>query len=289
MSFVFAARHKDATFRGGCLSVRLSVLDRTRARTAPGPIYNPKPRVSSQERSLRDISFGTARARYNDEPQNSKGRILTNKNPPPGPQTYDPNAIREAVYKMSRHRNVAGVKFGTGKRACNAELKCTSPSPAEYDPDAIRRGVMQTKSGTTHIKFGTALGNICQPCEKPGPQTYDPEAIRRGIMFTKGKQSTIIFGTPTGGKTKSRKQRKKEIPGPQQYETESIRRGINSLSTKKRPASVKFTTGPRTYNDAEEKERSSKPGPSVYEIPSALGRQVNSKYKSQPSISFGSR
>ena len=64
---------------------------------------------------MRDISFGTARARYNDEPQNSKGRILTNKNPPPGPQTYDPNAIREAVYKMSRHRNVAGVKFGTGK------------------------------------------------------------------------------------------------------------------------------------------------------------------------------
>ena len=290
MSFVFANHHREATFQDGCLAVRQNVLDKTRQRSAPGPIYTPKPRVSSTERSLRDIKFGTAPARYNDVPETSKRRIP--KAPQqPGPQTYDPAAIRTAVYKMSSKRNVAGIKFGTEKRMPNS--KSLSPSPAEYDPEAIRRGIMQSKkSGMTNIKFGQASsksGGACKP--GIGPQTYDPEAIRRGIMCTKSGMPSVKFGSPPESKAKKKKKRRPttQIPGPQQYETESIRRGVYSLSTKKRPAGVKFTTGPRTYNDAEERERASKPGPNSYSIPSALGRQVNSRYKSQPSISFGAR
>ena len=116
-------------------------------------------------------------------------------------------------------------------------------------------------------------------------------------MCTKKGMPSIKFGSPPAkdddddGKNKRKKKRRPatQMPGPQQYETESIRKGVYSLSTKKRPAGVKFTTGPRTYNDAEERERASKPGPNSYEIPSALGRQVNSRYKSQPSVSFGAR
>lgn len=304
MSFVFANHHREATFgEHGCLAVRQNVLDKTRERSTPGPIYTPKPRVSSTERSLRDIKFGTAPARYNDEPESTKRRIPKARQQP-GPQSYDPAAIRTAIYKMSKHRNVSGIKFGTEKRM--PHNKSQSPSPAEYDPEAIRRGILQSKkSGTTNIKFGMASTQTKNTVStkgtksKPGigPQTYDPEAIRRGIMCTKKGMPSIKFGSPPAkddnddGKNKRKKKRRPatQMPGPQQYETESIRKGVYSLSTKKRPAGVKFTTGPRTYNDAEERERASKPGPNSYEIPSALGRQVNSRYKSQPSVSFGAR
>ena len=200
---------------------------------------------------------------------------------------------------MSKHRNVAGIKFGTGKRM--ADVKRQSPSPAEYDPEMIRRGIMQSKSGMTNVKFGQATSTSNSKANrKPGigPQTYDPEAIRRGIMCTKRGMPSVKFGTPPGTSTtgSTKKQSRKtnpadpqRMPGPQDYDTNAIRKGVCSLSTKKRPAGVKFTTGPRTYNDAEERERASKPGPNSYQIPSAMGRQVISKYKSQPSISFGSR
>mmetsp|Transcript_25917 Transcript_25917/g.56873 ORF Transcript_25917/g.56873 Transcript_25917/m.56873 type:complete len:291 (-) Transcript_25917:1349-2221(-) len=290
MAFVFAAHHKEATFqKHGCLSVRQSVLDKSRQRTAPGPIYNPKPRISSKEKSLRNIKFGTGPARYNDEPENIKRKVPKTREDP-GPCTYDPDAIRTAAYKISKHRNVAGIKFGTGKRM--EDSKRESPSPAEYDPEAIRRGIMKSKSGMTSIKFGQARTNVkANTVPGIGPQTYDPEAIRHGIMRTKSSMPSVKFGAPPG-KEKSRKSRNSiahRMPGPQQYETESIRKGVYSLSTKRRPAGVKFTTGPRTYNDAEERERASKPGPMAYRIPSAMGRQVNSKYKSQPSVSFGAR
>ena len=289
MAFVFAAHHQEATFQHGCLSVRQSILDKTRQRTAPGPIYNPQPRVSSKEKSLRDIKFGTGPARYNDEPENIKRKIPKTREHP-GPQTYDPTAIRAAVYKMSKHRNIASIKFGTERRM--EDKKHQSPSPAEYDPEKIRRGIMQSKSGMTNIKFGQARTKVRTNTKSGvGPQTYDPEAIRRGIMRTKSGMPSVRFGAPPG-KNKSRKPRKAEahhMPGPQEYETESIRKGVYSLSTKKRPPGVKFTTGPRTYNDVDERERASKPGPVAYQIPSAMGRQVNSKYKSQPAVSFGAR
>lgn len=32
-----------------------------------------------------------------------------------------------------------------------------------------------------------------------------------------------------------------------------------------------------------------RPGPNQYKVPGAMGSQVNSRYKSQPSISFGAR
>ena len=54
------AQQKEATFKDGCLTLRKSVLDKMRAKSAPGPIYDIKPQVSS---TLRDIKFGTGPAR----------------------------------------------------------------------------------------------------------------------------------------------------------------------------------------------------------------------------------
>lgn len=258
--FAFAAQ-READFQDGCLAVRKAVLDKMKAQTAPGPIYNPKPRVLSTEKSLRNVTFGTGPARYNDEPEHNRRRMPRGHHEP-GPQTYDPRAIRRAISMQSNKPNVSKVKFGTGKRDCNNEGKCQSPSPAEYDPEMIRRGIRFSKSGlTTNIKFGTAKNNDSRPCDKPGPQAYDPEAIRRGVRCTKQNRPSVKFGDPPAKRAESRLAKSSlGQPGPQEYDTESIRRGVYNLSTKKRPAGVRFTTGPRTYNDVEERERASKSG-----------------------------
>ncbi len=288
------AHHKEATFKDGCLSLRKSVLDKMLSQSAPGAIYNPKPRVSSTEKCLRNITFGTAPARYNDEPEQTKSR---RKRPSHhvGPMSYDPAAIRKAIYMLSTQKSAGGVKFGSSKREGNN--KSESPSPAAYDPEMIRRGIMFSKSTSSYgCKFGTssfAQNNDSKHSSKPGPATYNPEAIRRGIMRTKSSMPSVKFGNPpVKNDPKSRREknrRKNDVPGPQAYDTESIRRGVYCLSTKRRPRGVKFSTGPRTYNDVEERERASKPAPSDYNIPSGLGQQVNSRYRSQHGISFGAR
>ncbi len=124
--------------------------------------------------------------------------------------------------------------------------------------------------------------------KKPGPQAYDPELIKRGIMFTKSTMPSVKFGNPPKAST-NQTGPGKQNPGPQHYDSERICAGVFRLSTKRNPIGVKFATGPRTYNDAEEKERASKPGPGQYKLNSAMGTQVSSRYKSQPIISFGAR
>jgi len=288
MALSFAHR-EEATFKDGCLSLRKSVLDKMREQNGPGPIYSPVSRVSSKEKSLRNIIFGTGPARYNDEPKHTKRRIPQSCHYP-GPQTYDPDAIRNAICHQSKQRSAAGVKFGSSKRY--NDNKNNHPSPAEYDPEMIRRGIMFSKSSSTAVKFGTARNSDNRPSTLPGPATYDPDYIRKGIMFTKSSVPSVKFGHPPTKVSKVQQKEYKErkhAPSPQEYDTERIRRGICKLSTKRQPVGVKFSTGPRTYNDIEERERSSKPGPSTYNFHSALGQQMNSKYKSQPALSFGAR
>lgn len=145
------------------------------------------------------------------------------------------------------------------------------------------------QSGTTSVKFGTgpARYNDMKSFKKPGPQAYDPELIKRGIMFTKSGMPSTKFGAPP--KREDPNAQGRQNPGPQHYDSEKVNSGIFRLSTKRNPTGVKFSTGPRTYNDAEEKERASKPGPGQYQLNSAMGTQVSSRYKSQPIITFGAR
>lgn len=208
------AHQREATFKDGCMSLRKSVMEKMKDPQTPGPIYNPTPRVSSVEKSLRNITFGTGPARYNDDPEDTKRRVPKACHHP-GPQTYDPTAIRKAIY-MSKQRNVAGIKFGSSKR--DNAVNQNHPSPAEYDPEMIRRGIMFSKPHvSTYVKFGTARNNISKPCPKPGPATYNPEAIRRGIMFTKSKMPSVKFGEPPkkDSATKKGSRERAHVPGPQ--------------------------------------------------------------------------
>mmetsp|Transcript_26640 Transcript_26640/g.56090 ORF Transcript_26640/g.56090 Transcript_26640/m.56090 type:complete len:287 (+) Transcript_26640:94-954(+) len=278
----------EAKFKDGCLAVRQSVLEKQKVGLSPGPIYNPNLSASSTSKvDCRDIRFVSGPPRFGDVSENKRKMKVFNTQHP-GPQTYCPDAIRRAIFHHQQ-RNPPSFKFGEDERECNKNRSSTNviPSPAEYDPDSIRRGISFSKKGSPSITFGQAKPIEEKQCTKPGPQTYDPDMIRKGIMSTKSSMPSVKFGSPP--KKKSPDSMLVHNPGPQEYDTDSIRKGVYSLSTKKRPAGVKFTTGKRSYNDIEERERASKPGPCSYVIPSSLGTQSNSKYRSQPSISFGAR
>ncbi len=297
-------RQREASFKDGCLSLRQAALEKQTHRRTPGPDYNPDVSSSSTKKNkIRNITFGSGPVRF-----------ASVKETTPGPQ-YCPKQILAAKGSPSRP-----ISFGSATRACNADNSSSklSPSPQEYDPDAIRRGWSFTRRGSSNVKFGTAKAPSDKSNSQPGvgPQTYDPDAIRRGIMFTRRSNiQSVTFGRPSSARSsRSRPSSARpssarpssarpssrrgsastnslcdDQPGPCQYDTEAIRQGVYSLSTKRRPSGIVFTTGPRTYNDAEERERASKPGPCTYQAPSSLGPQSNSRFKSQPRISFGAR
>jgi hypothetical protein len=294
--------HKEVyLFKDASHNLAPSIYSKIQARNAtPGPIYNiGDKRVKSNDRCAPSVKFGTAPARSNECPRpQDHGRPNNNNrrlNPPcPGPQTYDPEAIRKAVAYTSKQCNPPGGKFGRCPRDCNKEsfIKTNGPSPASYDPEKIRIGIKVTKKSTTSVfSFGKAVLKKPKPPNTPGPQSYDPESIKNGILKTKKAMPTITFGkAPSSSPKKTKHGRSNNCdsaPGPQQYDTENIRRGSFSLSTNHRPQAVKFSTGPRTYNDIEERERASKPGPNAYKHHDGLGKQVNSRYRSSNGISFG--
>lgn len=300
---------REATFKDGCLSLRKDVIDNMRARVAPGPIYNPLPRVLSKESKVRSIKFGTGPSRFS-----SSGGAAAKINHP-GPQTYDPDAIREAI-KSLKGSCTKGIKFGTDERDCNRinKNKHTQPSPAEYDPEMIRRGISFSKLGApTHVKFQKAVYNseFLKEMDRqgPGPQTYDPEAIRRGIIMTKSKRSLHLtkMGRPSTWGSNSNKQdasSKRDgkfcwqeiLPGPQHYDTELIRRGLSLLSNSNRSSSagIKFGTCPRLSNNTSSTSAGAmtptdKVSASKQIVTSTFGPQSNSRFKTQPRYSFGAR
>ena len=279
-----------------CLSLRQAALEKqSSTRSTPGPIYNANVNAcSTSKNKCRDISFGSG-ARFGDSvvPEINSRRPST-----PGPQSYNPNLL------AASGRSSRSTRFGSATRACNADSLSgkQTPSPSEYDPESIRQGLAATRRGSASITFGKASSSDkrSRSVSCVGPMTYDPEMIRRGIMSTRRSSiQSVTFGRPSSARPSSarpssarpstRRGRDHQHPSPQQYDTEAIRRGVFSLSTKRRPSGVAFTTGPRTYNDAEERERARLPGPCTYQVPSSLGDQANSRYKNAARITFGSR
>lgn len=195
----------------------------------------------------------------------------------PGPQTYRPT-------QNHRPKNVRDVHFGTGVRECNKGdvSSRTTPSPQEYDPESLRKGLMASKPGAPSFQFGRAShASPNTSRETPSPQAYDPESLRRGLMATKSHMSSVKFGSPP-----RRKKSQTASPSPQEYNSEMLRKGMCSLSNKRRAAGVKFGTGPRTCNGADEREKRSIPGPCSY---STVSSSVLSKYPTSRSSSFGAR
>lgn len=296
---------REATFKDGCLSLRKEILDNMRARLAPGPIYNPLPHVLSKEAKVRTVKLGSGPSRFSS----STGGAATIHHP--GPQTYDPNAIRIAIRRLKGSCN-KGIMFGKEERECNRIHRNNSasnhPSPAEYDPEMIRRGLAFSKLGApSQVKFQKAVytSEFLKEAVRhgPGPQTYDPEAIRRGIIMTKSKRSLqhIKIGRPHPKSMADAQSQKQENlssasqPGPQHYDTELIRSGLNLLSNSNHSSSTgtKFTTCPRfTISPATSSDKKTSIGKSSGTkqiVTSTFGPQSDSRFPTKPRYTFGTR
>lgn len=86
---------EEATFKDGCLNLRKSVLDKFMSKSTPGPIYSPLARIKSNEKSLRNITFGSG-SRFNDGNGNSKRRIPQTSHCP-GPQVINIESISSVI------------------------------------------------------------------------------------------------------------------------------------------------------------------------------------------------
>ena len=299
MDLGLSVNQREASFKDGCLTLRQAALEKqSSTRSTPGPIYNANINAcSTSKNKCRDITIGSGPARFGDS---VVPEINSRRPTAPGPCTYCPRKILAASGRSSSR----STRFGSATRACNAVRLSgkQTPSPSEYDPESIRQGLAATRRGSSaSITFGKATSDKRSRSEScVGPQSYDPDMIRRGIMSTRRSSvQSVTFGRPSSARPSSarpssarpstRRGSDHQHPSPQQYDTDAIRRGVFSLSTKRRPSGVAFTTGPRTYNDAEKRERARLPGPCTYQVPSSLGDQANSRYKNAARISFGSR
>ncbi len=94
----------------------------------------------------------------------------------PGPQTYDPYAIKRAALLQSNKKNPRSINFGTGEQDCNTNVssKRMTPSSAEYDPESIRRGISFSKARTPRFQFGRSQSSGGGGTRSlPGPADYE--------------------------------------------------------------------------------------------------------------------
>jgi len=310
MSLPIATQKEVDFFKDPSHVLAPSTIARIQARNAtPGPKYNVEAAgIKSTDKNVRSITLGTGPARYNDQAlltKSDKGKCAEGNTScascphPPGPQSYDPVAIRKAVRLTSKQRNVSVQKFGTGRRELHTESSSrgAQPSPMTYDPERIRQGIDFSKRRTTSaILFGKSKPQQTKIDLYPGPQSYDSDAIVNGVIKTKKSTPKISFG-PAAANTKYRSKvdpckaeyrtETKSAPGPQHYDTNNIRRGLYSLSNKRRPPGIKIASVTRPSCDGEQREIQSSPGPCSYNYPSSLGKQINSRYRSHTGVAFG--
>lgn len=169
------------------------------------------------------------------------------------------------------------------------------PGPGHYIDPIVLQGLAQTRDVAPSFGFGTSgILTHGRPVEVEG-SPVGPQYQLDNITFGKQVQTRMrsapnaSFGSGPqryhgGGEMKN----KCKEPSPQQYDTEIVRNAIFKLSTKRTITGVKFSTGPRTYNDANAKAAAASPAPGQYKSQSAIGGQVESKFKAETGFTLAS-
>ncbi|KAJ8601009.1 hypothetical protein CTAYLR_009345 [Chrysophaeum taylorii] len=270
---------------GLCLNARKAVVDKQMGAdpTLPGPgaYVNPltegrnangevKATLSSQK-TVPSVKFGT------------EGRCKSASSTL-GPK-YHLDNVTCGRQVQSKLRTAPSATFGRG-RAARYSKRDDSPSPQHYDTQSLTNGVhkLSTQKSVPNILMTGHRADV-HLLDTPAPGQYDSRsAIGRQI------ESKYMGGTSFTIKGRRREHaRASKEPGPGHY-IDPAKEGRNArgeakavLSHQKsypsavfsraRPASATAATGPPTH----------------YAIPSTMGRQMNSKFRSHPSISFGVR
>ena len=227
----------------------------------------------------RNIKFGGAPQRPPDrKPEDG-----------PGPSQYQLTAALGRQVS-SRYKTQAIVGFGKPRPMTSGRLpdSATTPAPGQYKVDndeaAFGFRINSKERSVPGVKFaqGPARHSDMLRSQGPGVQTYDPEKINRAVLLQSNKRSVpgVKFGT---GPQRYDAATREAKPGPQAYDPASIRKGID-FTKRKHTHAISFGTGPQRVRERGHEG----PGPSQYGVPSAMGRQVSSLYKTASTPTFGS-
>lgn len=297
---------------GLCLSARKAVVDKQMGADpnlpGPGQYINPLTEgrntngevkgVLSSQKNVPSVCFSM-------EGKGEHGRPIEkqlNSSDTMGPK-YTLDNVTHGKQVQSHIRSAPSATFGSGPQryhgGASFKTRVTEPSPQHYETQNITTGVLRlsTQRNVPGTKFMTGPrtyndANARESGSKPAPGQYRPQsAIGRQVesKYKGGHQFTIH-----GGRRDFTKQNAGKEPGPGHY-VDPIREGRNAngevkvvLSSQKSYPSATFGTAmQRPHSAPYGKQR--RPGPNQYKVPGAMGSQVNSRYKSQPSISFGAR
>lgn len=260
---------------GLCLAARKAVVDKQMGAdpTLPGPgqYVNPltegrnangevKATLSSQK-SVRSVCFG-------QEGVKGMGRPVERPVSAPGPKY---NVVKPSIGPSAT--------FGAGQRS-QVRGK-DNPSPQHYDVKNL-----DTVPGTK-FRTGPRTYNDVKGDETPGPGQYHPRsAIGAQVesRYSSGRAFSIHGRQKHQGKPK-------DEPGPGHY-IDPVKEGRNGrgeakvvLSHQRSYPSAVFSKGTRSSTTRTARPQSA----SAYTLPSCLGRQANSRYKSAAAPSFGAR
>ena len=231
----------------------------------------------STKKSMPSISFAQGMARANDGIK--PGRV--------GPGSYK---MRSSMGRqvLSTNPQVIAAVFQKGKRP---DLKSTNNDvgPSQYDQAKMDKA-LALKISTFHrpptIKFGS----------EPARPDYGFSSVTKNVMFAKlppaiGKQvlskSRSAPRVLMAGRVKlagDRAESGQDAPGPCYVMPDSV--GPQVESTKRGIEYISFGTAPRGELGRDQKDT---PGPGAYKIRPAIGVQVSSTLKTQPSAAIAGR
>ena len=297
---------------GLCLSARKCVVDKQMGAdpTLPGPgaYINPLTEgrnANGEVKGVLSSQKNVPSVCFSQEGKGDFGRPIEkqlNSADTMGPK-YTLDNVTHGRQVQSRIRSAPSATFGSGPQryhgGASFKARVAEPSPQHYDTANLCRSVkrLSTQKSVPGTKFMTGPrtyndANAREGANKPAPGQYRPQsAIGRQVesKYKGGNEFTIHGGRRDFVKANSARE-----PGPGHY-VDPIKEGRNNngevkvvLSNQRSyPSAVFGTSRQRPQSAPYGKQR--RPGPNAYKVPGSMGAQVNSRYKSQPNITFGAR
>jgi len=296
---------------GLCLAARKAVVDKQSGADpnlpGPGQYINPLTlgrNANGEVKSFESKTRSEPSACIGTENINGLGRpleaMLGSATGNPGPK-YQLDNITHGIQIQSKIRSAPRMVFGTGVRtAPGTKMRAAEPSPQSYDAANITSGMLRlsTRRNIASTKFATGPRSCDHVAErenasKPAPNAYKshPSCGRQIESKYKGSNGYTIGGGRHNIGAKTRGQE----PGPGHY-IDPLKEGRNSrgeakpvLSSQKTYSSAIFGTAPqRPFAGEGGTKLEKRPGPK-YKIQGSMGKMNDSRYRTQPIISFGAR
>lgn len=220
-----------------------------------------------------------------------------------GPK-YSLDNITYGIQVQSRIKSAPRATFGSGPQRyhgmAGGKTRAAEPSPQHYDSDKMTQGILKlsTRRSVPGMKFMTGPrtyndADAREGASKPAPGQYNSQSsMGRQIesQYKAGGSFSIVGGRRDFVKNGAGKE-----PGPGHY-VDPINEGRNEKgevkavlsSQKSYPSAVFGTSKQRPSSEAGGSKLEKRPG-AKYKVQGSMGKMVDSRYRSQPIVSFGAR